>query len=149
VKNEDDGDNSRKAYIRWNVPTITRPLVGATVRLFCNASAQPGNVYYAAVTIHDDWGESGYTWNNQVDVWQPIAYFVPKPGQFVDFSLLPQFLGGRADVGTISIQIWAPYDLGDAGFATFATKEDPTANALKSSCNRDEMPRCLRLPTRP
>ena len=49
VKNEDDGDNSRRAYLIWNLQSVTRPVVGATVRLFCNASAQEGNVYYAAV----------------------------------------------------------------------------------------------------
>ncbi len=126
VKNEGDGGNSRRAYLVWrSLPQSSRPLVGATVRLFCNASAQPGNVYQASVTEHDDWSENGLTWNNQIATLPPIAYFVPKPGEYVEFSLLPQVLQVLADDRAISLQIAAPYDLGDAGFATFATKEDP------------------------
>lgn len=126
VKNEGDGDNSRRAYLTWCcLPQPSRPVVGATVRLFCNASAQSGNVYQASVTEHDDWGEDGLTWNNQIGTLPPIAYFVPKPGEYVEFSLLPQVLQALAGDRAISLQIAAPYDLGDAGFATFATKEDP------------------------
>ena len=126
VKNEGDGDNSRPAYLTWCcLPQPSRPVVGATVRLFCNASAQPGNVYQASVTEHDDWGEDGLTWNNQIGTLPPVAYFVPKVGDYVEFSLLPQVLKALAGSRAISLQIAAPYDLGDAGFATFAAKEDP------------------------
>jgi len=130
VKRDDDDDFQRKAYVMWSIESVTRPVVGATVRLYCIGNGQPGNVYYAAPTVYEA-HERVLNWENQPGNFPPIAYFVPETGGFVEFSVLPQVLAARAplaDDRKISLQLWAPYDLGDSGGAHFASKEHPDAS---------------------
>lgn len=140
VKNEGDGDNSRRGYLTWRINDVARPIVGAKVRLFCEESGQPGNVYYAALTS-GRWSEASLNWQNQPANAPPLAYFVAEPGKWAEFSVFPQ-----VDAGTgsrlISLQIWAPYDLGDAGHAAFASKEhpDPTRRPQLVLQLRDDAP---------
>ena len=125
VKDEDDGDFSRRTYFNFAVPTLPRSLVGAKIRLYCNGTGDPKNVFYVARARHDDWGEGSMNWFNQPGNLPPFAYFVPKTEGFVEISVLPQVLDAMARHRRLPLQIWAPYDLGDAGFTSFASKEDP------------------------
>ncbi len=128
VKNEDDGDNSRRGYILWRLAGLPTNAVGATVRLFCTGRGQPGNVYGVALTPHDDWGERSLTWQNQPGALPAFAYVVPEPGQWVEFSVLPALNEALASDRRLGLQLWAPYDLGDAGWAGFASRQHPDTN---------------------
>jgi hypothetical protein len=46
----------------------------------------------------------------------------------VEFSVLPQALDALAGDRRLTLQLWAPYDLGDEGWAIFASRQNPDTN---------------------
>jgi hypothetical protein len=132
VKNEGSGsDFTRQAIAGWNLGGVREAqralLADAKIRLYCNATGQPGNEQSAAVLASSDWSEGAVTWNNQPASRPPIAYWVPVEGQFVEFTVTQEVAASLAGDRRFSVRIEAARDWGDAGWVRYASKEDPDA----------------------
>jgi hypothetical protein len=78
--------------------------------------------------LHDDWSERSLTWDNQPGAQPAIAYVTPEAGRWVEFSVGPQAIEAIAGDRRLGLQLWAPYDLGDGGWASFASRQHPDTN---------------------
>src|SRR6185295_11718830 len=65
VKEDTSNDNDRKAYLRWDLSSVTGTVYSARIRLTPVSVGMDGVEQCVAVTTNDSWSEAGVTRNNQ------------------------------------------------------------------------------------
>ncbi|MDY7228003.1 DUF7594 domain-containing protein [Hyalangium rubrum] len=123
---EVDGSPLRASYLRFTVPDLGKPVVGARLRLFAvNATSDGPKVHATA----NGWSEStGVTWNT-------------RPANTS---------GALADTGTVGNETWVQYDVGSAiqgagvySFGLMADVTDGVDFVARASTRTEATPRLI------
>ena len=124
VKNDDDAQFERRAFLHWNLSGVSGGLVDAKVRFFCNDSGQPGNEQSASLVLQRGWSPTNVTWNTQPATKPPLAYWVPEPGAFTEFAVTPEVRAALVGDKQLMIAVQGAEDFGNNGLVSYASSED-------------------------
>lgn len=123
VKEDASADNDRRAYLRWDLSSVTGAVYHAAIRLTAVSVGTNNLECGIAVSTSNPWSEAGITWNNQPGAGKRFATRIPGTNQPVDFVVTPQVLEALAGDKQLSVQLYSLRDIGGAGLADFASRE--------------------------
>jgi len=120
VKKSGAGFN-REAYLRFDVPSYSGILLGASLKLY-TISTSASSVHEVSLVPNSDWSETEVTWNNAptavatvLSTWTPIA------GEATSADVLPVI----TNTGPVSFRISGTALNGDV-YVTYASRENGT-----------------------
>jgi autotransporter-associated beta strand protein len=127
VREDASANNDQKAYLRWDLSSVTGTVYHAAIRL-TPVSVGTNNVECAvAVSTNHAWSEAGITWNNQPGGGKRFATRIPGTNQPVEFAVTPQVLDALAGDKQLSVLLYSIRDIGSAGSVEFAAREAPNS----------------------
>lgn len=120
VKKSGAGFN-REAYLRFNVPSYSGILLGASLNLSCLTVSTPG-VHAAYLVPDSNWSESTVTWNNPpTAVGSALATWTPTASTTTSLDILSVI----TNTGPVSFKVAATTTTSD-GYVTYASRENGT-----------------------
>ncbi len=129
VKKSGAGFN-REAYLRFNVPSYSGILLGASLKLMPLSISTPG-IHGISVVTNQTWTETGVTWNNAPTASATVlATWTPAVGVATSADVLAVI----TNTGPVSFKLFATTATAD-GYVTYGTRENGTGQtSLSSSC---------------
>ena len=128
VKDDTSNDYDRKAFLRWDLSSVTGTVYSAKIRLTPVSVGTNGIETGVAVSTNNAWTEAGITWNNQPGVGKRFATWIPGTNAPVEFMVTPQVLDALNGDKQLSIQLYSLRNVGGAGIVTFASREAANAS---------------------
>lgn len=128
LKEDSSADNDRKAYLRWDLSSVTGVVYQARVRLTPLSVGTNGIEQCAALCTNAAWSETGITWNNQPGAGKRFVSWIPGTNGPVEFMVTPQVLAAMAGDRQFSLQLFSLRNTGAAGLVDFASREDLDPN---------------------
>ena len=125
VKNDSSADNTRQAYLRWDLTDITQTVYQARVVLTPVNVGTNGIEQGVAVATSNNWAETTITWNNQPGRGERFANWIPATNAQVSFDVTPQVLDALANDRQLSVQLFSVRNVGAAGIVDYASREAP------------------------
>lgn len=125
VKNENAGDNVRRAYLRWNLAGLSERVVHARIRLMPVSVGTNGLEHGATLASVNQWNENTLNWNNQPGGGKRFATWIPVQNAPAEFVVTPQVQAALAGDGQLALQIFSLKNVGGAGGVSYASSDDP------------------------
>jgi hypothetical protein len=129
TKNDSTPDNTRQAYLRWDLTGVTQTVYQARVRLTPVGVSTNGNEQGVAISSSNNWTESGITWSNQPGRGERFATWIPATNVPLTFDVTPQVLDAMANDKQLSIQLFGIRNVGAAGNVDYASREYADTNS--------------------
>ena len=123
VKDDSSNDYDRKAFLRWDLSSVTGTVYSAKIRLTPVSVGTSGIETGVTVSTNDTWTEAGLTWNNQPVVGKRFVTWIPGTNGPVEFMVTPQVLDALNGDKLLSVQLYSPRNVGGAGIMDFASRE--------------------------
>ncbi len=128
VKEDTSSDFDRKAFLRWDLSSVTGTVASAKIRLTPVSVGTTGIETGVAVSTNDVWTETGITWNNQPAVGKRFATWIPGTNAPVEFMVTPQVLEALNGDKKLSVQLYSLRNVGSAGIVSYASREAADAS---------------------
>jgi hyaluronate lyase len=120
VKKSGAGFN-REAYLRFEVPSYSGILLGASLKLMPLSTSTPG-VHGVSVVTDPNWTETGITWNNAPAASSTLlATWTPTVGVATSADVLAAVSGP----GQLDLKLYATTQTAD-GYVTYASRQNGT-----------------------
>jgi len=120
VKKSGAGFN-REAYLRFNVPSYSGVLLGASLKLMPLSISTPG-IHGVSVVTNQTWTETGVTWNNApTSSVAVLASWTPAVGVATSADVL----GAITNSGPVSFRVYGTTVTAD-GYVTYGARENGT-----------------------
>ncbi len=120
VKKSGAGFN-REAYLRFEVPSYSGILLGASLKLMPLSTSTPG-VHGVSVVTDPNWTETGITWNNAPTASSTLlATWTPAVGMATSADVLAAVSGP----GQLDLKVYATTQTTD-GYVTYASRQNGT-----------------------
>jgi hypothetical protein len=123
VKNDSTADNTRQAYLRWDLSGVTQKVTQARIILTPVSVGADAIEQGVAVAANDSWTEAGITWNNQPGGGERFANWIPGAAAPVSFDVTPQVLDALSGSRQLSLQLFSVRNVGGAGIVDYASRE--------------------------
>jgi hypothetical protein len=123
VKEDTANDNDRKAYLRWDLSSVTGTIYQAKIRLTPVSVGADNIETGVTVSTNDTWSEAGITWNNQPNVGKRFVTCIPGTNAPVEFIVTPQVLDALNGDKLLSVQLYSLRNVGALGTVDFASRE--------------------------
>jgi autotransporter-associated beta strand protein len=128
VKEDSSNDNDRKAWLRWDLTSLTGTVYQARIRLTPLSVGTNGIEQGVAFGTNDAWGESVVTWNNQPFAGKRFATWIPGTNGPLEFVVTPQVLEALAGDRQLSLQLHSLRNFGANGVVDYASRDHSDAN---------------------
>jgi autotransporter-associated beta strand protein len=125
VKNDASADNTRQAYLRWDLTGITQTVYQARVTLTPLNVGTNAIEQGVAVAASNNWAETTVTWNSQPGRGERFANWIPATNVPLSFDVTPQVLDALANDQQLSVQLFSVRNVGAAGSVDYASREYP------------------------
>lgn len=125
VKEDTSINVERKAYLRWDLSSVTGPILQARVRLLPLSVGTNGLEHGITLVNSNTWDEAAITWNNQPGGGKRFATWIPVTGVPVEFSVTPQVLDALNADKQLSLELLSLHPAGGAGLVSYASREYP------------------------
>ncbi len=120
-------------YLKFNLPTVSDPITGATLRGFFNDDFGGSSTFVGVLTAQDDsWSESTITANTQPLANEEVGgsqIVGSAVGSFVEFDVTPVVQSTAIDDGILTLALFT-IDGRSGDLKFFASKEFNSANAF-------------------
>jgi hypothetical protein len=129
VKEDTSINVERKAYLRWDLSSISAPVLQARVRLVPVSVGTNGLEHGITLANSNSWNENSITWSNQPGGGKRFATWMPTAGLPVEFSVTPQVVDALAGDKQLSLELFSLRPAGGAGLVSYAAREysDPAS----------------------
>ncbi|SFE83030.1 polysaccharide lyase family 8 super-sandwich domain-containing protein [Spirosoma endophyticum] len=128
VVKKDGSSYARETYLKFNVNTLSMPVVNAKVRLYGSAGADASTTQWQLYKVADNtWTETGITWNNKPATTTLVATQTGKSALgYTEWDVTSQLQSQPSD-GLLSFKLISTVT-GSATDASFYSKESGTAS---------------------
>jgi len=130
VKEDTSADNDRRAFLRWDLSSVTGVVYSAKIRLTPVSVGTNGVETGVTISTNHVWSESGMTWNNQPAVGKRFVTWIPATNNApVEFMVTPQVLDALNSDRLLTVELYSLRNVGASGTVDFASREavDPSA----------------------
>jgi hypothetical protein len=125
---EASADVRRRAYVRWNLASLTNRIVDARVRLNI-ASSSTNLIENSAALAGNGWTESTLNWNNQPASSSPFySWHATTNRPTLEINVTREVQEALGSDGLLTLQISSARDVGGLGTAGYTTKESSTSS---------------------
>ena len=129
VREDPSADNDRRAYLRWDLSSVTGIVYQAKIRLTPTAVGTNGIEQGVAFTTNDVWTEAGITWNSQPGGGKRFATWIPGANAPIEANVTPQVLDALAGDKQLSVQLLALRNFGNLANVDYGSREHPDTNS--------------------
>jgi hypothetical protein len=123
VKNDSSADNTRQAYLRWDLTGLTQTVYQARLSLTPVGVGTNAIEHGVAVATSNGWSETAITWNNQPGGGERFANWIAATNAPVSINVTPQVLDALANDKQLSLQLFSVRNVGAAGSVDYASRE--------------------------
>jgi len=128
IKEDTSNDNDRKAWLRWDLTSVTGTVYQARLRLTPVSVGTDGIEQGVAFGTNDAWSEASVTWNNQPFAGKRFATWIPGTNGPLEVVVTPQVQEALAGDKQISVQLYSIRNFGANGVVDYASREHADVN---------------------
>jgi hypothetical protein len=129
VKQDSSASFTRRAYLRWDLSSVTGTVYHARVRLMPLNVGTNGLEQGVTLASSNEWSESSVNWNNEPGGGKRFATWIPGANAPVEFVVTPQVLDAFADDKQLSLELFSLRAAGGPGFVDYGARENPDFNS--------------------
>ncbi len=119
-------DNEQKAYLRWDLSSVSGKILQARVHLVPVNVAGPGIEQGATFATTNVWDEAIINWTNQPGGGKRFASWMPSQNVPVEFVIPPQMMDTVVAQGNqLCLQLCSLHNVGVLGSVNYASREYP------------------------
>lgn len=122
MKGEDGSGLNREAFLRFNLETVTAPVLWAAVELTPINVNDPVENAIAFVT-DDTWTQTSITWNDRPEAGSAFASWIPRAGATSQVIVTPLVQEALAGDGRLSLKVFSTTQATN-GLVTYGSREN-------------------------
>ena len=107
VRQDASTNNQQRAYLRWDLSGVSRPVLQARVVLTPVNVPANGIEQGVAIASSNNWTEAGITWNNQPAGGERFATWLPGTNTPVSFDVTPQVMDALTADKQLSVELFS------------------------------------------
>ena len=125
TKEDPNASYDRKAWLRWDLSSVTGSVLQARIRLTPVNVGTNGVEQGIALSTNNAWSETSLTWNSQLGAGKRFATWIPATGAPVEISVTPQVQASLAADRQLTLGLLSIRNFGGGGFVDYASREHP------------------------